>query len=193
MQSGVWTTDYDGSTADFTQFDDSSSTPVKEIKTEVNRLQRLSGNAMNTRLVLVVGPDVMLELEENSAITDRISNDTDQIATVDLMERLFKVDEIVEALAVENTKEEGDGRNMSFIHGKNMLLAKVARTPDINTPSAGYNFVWNGMPGGGMDGLRTKRYSVEEKNNTTFIEIDSANDFKVVAKDMAVFFGNAVS
>lgn len=193
LTSSAWNNVEDGSTGDFTQFGDSSSTPVKFIKTQRDKLNRLSGNAMNTELVLVLGPEVLRELEENSAITDRISNNDDQIATIGLMERLFKVDRIVVARAVENTKEEGDGRSMSYIHGKDMLLAKVAQDPGIDVPSAGYNFVWDQMPGGGAEGFRTKRYTVEEKNNSTKVEIDSYNDFKATAADLGVLMQNAIS
>jgi hypothetical protein len=199
--SGVWSTEYTGvaatpGTDEVVQWSDpTSSDPIKDIRNASTDIQERTGFRPNT---LVLPQRVFDALEDHPDIVDRIkysggvSPSQPAIVDVSALSRLFRVPRILIMGAVENTAAEGDALAMSFIGGKNALLAYVAPTPALMTPSAGYTFAWRGYLGQTNPfGMATKSRYVEPKESTE-IEGSMAFDHKRVASDLAVFWGSIV-
>jgi len=94
--------------------------------------------------------------------------------------------------SVYNTAAEGATASMSFNAGKHALLAHVAPSPGIMTPSAGYTFSWTGVSGGlgetvGIDRFEMRKLKAER------VEGEKAVDMKLVASDLGYFFDGAVA
>ena len=96
------------------------------------------------------------------------------------------------AWAVKNTSDEGVAASYDFHHGKNALLLHVANSPGLNTPSAGYTFQWSGLFGAGENGIRIKRFRMEQIASDR-VEAEEALDQKVVSSELGYFYSAAIS
>lgn len=190
--SGVWSTDLDGSGADFTQFDDfSNSEPIKLIDAEAEEVVRLTGQQINT---LVAGAKVFRALKNHPNIKDVIKYTQTAIVTEDILARVLGVENFFVARSVENTAVEGATDSFDFIVDETALLAVHAPAePGLDVPSAGYTFAWSNL----LDGAANLMGSAimrgrDEFAHSDHFEIRSATDLKVVAPDLGVFFDNTV-
>lgn len=188
MTSGTWNQELDGSSADFTQWDDSSSTPIENITDEVVRMKRVTGFRPN---VLVLGMEVFNALRNNDQLIERLKYTDDGPVTTDMMESLFQIDNIVVAQASQNVADEGATASNEFVVGKSALLAHAAPNPALMTPSAGYRFQWSDLSGG-ENGIRTLNYR-DENRHSDIIEVESAFDMHVVGEDLGTLFYNAIT
>lgn len=189
--TGIWDTDVVGGT-DFTVWDDyGASDPIEDVETGKEAILSVTGYMPNT---LVLGYQVFRQLKWHPDIRDVIKYTSDEVVSTDLLARLFGVDRVLVAQAVQATNEEGDTEAYSFTHGKHAWLGYVAPSPGLLEPSAGYTFVWSGLPGAaglGADVVISSFYVDKEKSD--YVEGESAWDNKVVATDMGYFFSAAVS
>lgn len=182
----VWDTAVDGSTAGLDQWDDdANSDPVNDIEDGRRQILSTTGFMPNT---LVLGWDVKRHLKNHPDLRDRVDGDT---VTNEILARIFEVDRVLVARAIQDTSEEGGTPNFGFIHGNHALLAYVEPTPRRKRPTAGYNFVWTGVSGLGTE-VAIQEFDIDERH-TTRIEGIRAWDNKVVASDMGYFFENIVS
>jgi hypothetical protein len=190
LTSGVWGKDLDGSTSDFTQFDDSSSTPIDLVTQEAVNMEQKTGRRPN---VLVMGSQVLQDLRNNSAFIDRIKYTSPESVTTDNLEELLDIDNVVISRAVENTSSEGNTFSGDHIFGTDMLLAYANESPGRMEPSAGYRFVWSEFPGSIDDnGMRVREYRNED-GHVGYTEVESAFTFEVVNSDLGTYFANAVA
>lgn len=194
MTTGVWTTDLDGSGSDFTQWSDSSSTPIDDITSEMITQMELTGFKPNR---LVLGPKTFNQLRNHPDIVDRVKHTSAESVTTAMIAQLIDIDmgdplRVMVAGGVENTAAEGATDSFSFIVGKSALLAYAAPNPGLFRPSGGYTYAWNGRFGAGREGIRTLNFRVE-KEHSDRVEIQVAFDFKLMAADMGTFFANAVA
>ena len=93
--------------------------------------------------------------------------------------------------AIQNTANEGAAASHSFIGGKHAMLCYAAPSPGIMTPTAGYTFSWTGHVGAGEEGVRIKRFRMEE-NASDRIEGEMAFVQKRVSADLGAFFEGIV-
>lgn len=201
--TGVWdgassSTDMTGqaapasTTSNFRQWNDVASTPIEDLDGEMTAVQKVTGRKPNT---LVLGAEVWTQLKNHPDILDRIKYTERGVVGTDLLASLIGVDRVLIGSMVENTATEGSSAGTySFVAGKSALLAHVAPRAGLRTPSAGYTFVWTGMPGapaGGV-GARIKRYRLE-RNESDRIEGETWRDFKVVGSSLGAFFTSAVA
>jgi hypothetical protein len=90
-----------------------------------------------------------------------------------------------------NTANEGATPVFSFIHGKNALLCYTPPAPALQTPSAGYTFLWRGISAGLGEPAVIRRFRMEHLRADR-VEGELAFDNKVVAQDMGYFFSGIV-
>lgn len=195
FKAGVWDTDKTGGT-DFTLWSAAGSDPIGDFTTEGINVRESTGMSPNT---IVIGPRVFNTLRNHADVLDRIKYTQRGIVTEDLLASLFGVERILVAYASENTGEEHQqpadtdtNATYSFLSGNNALLAYVNKAPSLMTPSAGYIFTWKGYLGGNDRGVRIKRFR-QERIASDRIEGEMTYDQKVVASDLAVFFGGAIA
>ena len=74
---------------------------------------------------------------------------------------------------------------------KGALLMYTTNNPQIDEPSAGYNFCWD-MLGNG-DYVALNQWQANDGTHTDFIEGLIATDMKKCADDLAIYFTNCVS
>jgi hypothetical protein len=193
--TGVWADDVTGvagapSSGETKQWSDyTSSDPIDDIEAAKSEILANTGMEANT---LVLGYEVFRQLKNHPDLVDRIKYTSSQTITTDMLARMFDIDRVLVAKAVKASNNEGATEAYSFAYGKGALLAHVAPTPGLLTPSAGYTFSWTGVSGGigstigvssfRMDSLRAER-----------VEAEMAFDNKVIAADLGYFWNTIVA
>lgn len=166
-----------------------TSDPISDIELGKETILKNTGYMPNT---LVLGYQVFRQLKNHPDIIDRYKYTSSSTITTDMLARLFEVDRILVAKAVENTAVEAETASFGFVHGKNALLCYSNPTPSLLAPSAGYIFMWRGVSRGLGADVGVKRIRMEELESDR-LEGQIAFDDKVVATDMGYFFSGAVS
>jgi hypothetical protein len=199
FKTGIWVggtggTDQTGvsgtpSTNQFKQWDQTGSTPIKDVQTQRIATAEKTGVMPN---VLVLGPYVELALQSNADILDRIKYTQRGFISRDLLATAFGVDEVLVPTVNQNTANDGATVALSFLYGKSALLAYRPPNPAKETPSSGYQFVWRGFLGSNAAGGRISKYPIPQKGIVNRVEAKSAYDMQAIAKDTAVFFATAV-
>ncbi|WP_299393271.1 hypothetical protein [Pelagibius sp.] len=175
------------------KWSDPNSTPIQDIRTAKTAVHVQSGGFMpNT---LVIAQDVEDQLVDHPDIVDRVKYGTqDGVSTVDLSElaALLKLDRIMTMRGVVNAAKEGAADpSMALLGSGKALLAYVPPNPAIETPAAGYTFVWRNYPGSGAQGQRIKTFRVDTKNSDRY-EIETADDQKRVSADCGHYFHDII-
>lgn len=174
--------------SNFLQWNDAASTPIEDIRGEMNAVEGGSGYRPNK---LVLGPETKRFLQDHPDVLDRIKYTQRGIVTDDLLAALFEVDQVVTLRAVENTGAENAAESNAFMAGKHALLLYAPSSPGLYTPTAGYSFVWTGN-GSPLNGVRMKSYRLE-RNESDRVEGECWFDHVQVASDLAAFFASAVA
>ena len=205
FKGGVWTFDTDGAAArsaafdptaaannDLVHWNDASSTPIEDVRLLKRYVLESTGFMPNT---LVLGRPVFDALLDHSDIVGRLDRGQTTGPVVVMRENLaalFELEQVLVMDAIHNTAKEGLTASHSFIGGKNALLCYAAPSPGIMTPSAGYTFSWTGYVGASDNGVRIKRFRMEELNSDR-IEGEMAFVQKRVSADLGAFFDGIVS
>lgn len=200
--TGVWATEKTGvasapGTDEFIQWSDGASDPIGDTASWEIDFRQLTGFQWN---FCVMGAHVMRALKQHPDIIDRIKYTQKGIVTEDLIATLFNVDELYVTYATKATGPETTdaatqdaAATYEFIGDpKGVLFGYAPSSPSLLTPSAGYTFVWGGYLGGNSQGVRVKKFRMENIASDR-IEAEQTYDMKVVADDMGVFVGSAVA
>lgn len=198
FKSGIWTNDYAGvsgvpSGNQVLQWNDPLSTPIENIRVAKTTVNESTGFEPN---VLVMGQRVFDKLIDHPDIIDRIKYGQTAggpaIANESALAQIFGVDRVVIMKSIENTAKEGQTNSHSFIGGKKALLAYAAPNPGLMIPSAGYTFSWNGYLGASAQGMRIKRFRMENLSSDR-IEGEMAFDQKLISADLGFFWDTVVA
>jgi hypothetical protein len=193
--TGVWGTDLTGvagvpGAGQFKQWDQAGSTPITDIQGQCLLVAEATGYKPNK---LVLGARSFNILRNHADVLDRYKHTQKAIITEELLAAVFGVEQVLVAMATNNTAAEGATAAMSFIaNSKSALLVYANPTPSLMKPSGGYTFGWTGLLGAGSTGSRIKRFRMEHLESDR-IEGEMAWDQKVVAADVATFFTTAVA
>lgn len=189
MTSGIWGTTVTGS-SDFVVWDDyANSDPISNLR------EGIMAMAKSTALKptdLVLGPEVWNKLQDHPDFLDRIKYTQKGIVGTDLLAEMLDLQQVHIAWAIKNTAAEGETASYDFHHGKNALLLYRPSSPGLNTPAAGYTFQWTGLFGSGDNGIRIKKFRMEQIASDR-VEAEEALDMKVVSADLGYFYSGAVS
>lgn len=187
--TGIWGTDKTGGT-DFARWNDyASSDPIRDLRNGIIAMAKNTAQKPNT---LVMGVEVWDQLQDHPDFLERIKYTQKGVVTQDLLAGLLGIDKVYTAWSVKNTSPEGVAASYDFNLGKNALLLHVAKSPGLNTPTAGYTFVWSGLMGSGSNGIRIKRFRMEHIASDR-VESEEAIDQKLVASDLGYYFSGAVA
>ncbi len=124
------------------QWDNNNSDPVRQVDDWSENIRGEIGRRPNK---MVMAYDVWLKIKEHTDIKARIKTTSDSIVTLDLLTRLFNLDEIMLSFAMTNTAEEGQNESLADMMTKKIFLAYINPTPSIMAPSVGYTIQVNGM------------------------------------------------
>lgn len=200
LKTGVWGLDMTGvaSGATGNQFVQwsayATSDPILDVEKAKSQVASVTGLEANT---LVLGRDVLASLRNHPDIIDRINytgNGGRTGADEAILAGVFGVDRVIIARAIKNTAAEGQtGAYAKLSVAKDAFLCYSAQNPGLMTPTAGYQFVWNQIPGGQPGTpVAVKRYRDEPKASDV-IEVQSAYDNKVVAPELGVYLSAAIA
>lgn len=187
--TSVWGTD---STPTNLWSDFTNSDPIEDIETGKEAILSVTGQMPNT---LVLGYQVYRKLKNHPDIIDRIkytSGVTGRTVTPELLAAMFDIDRVLVARAIKATNNEGETAAYSFTHGKHALLAHVAPSPGLLTPSAGYMFSWQDVSDGLGANIGIRRIDMPT-TRAERIEGEVAMDFKAVGTDLGYFFNGCVA
>ncbi len=195
MTGGVWGSTASGvasgaSTGEFVQWGNyTTSDPIEDIEAGKAAILSVTGLEANT---LVLGYDVFRALKHHPDLVDRIKYTSSQTITEDMLARMFDIERVLVSKSVRATNAEGAAEAYAFTTGKTALLAHVAPTPGLLTPSAGYTMQWTGVSGGLGLTIGTSSFRLESLKATR-IEAELAFDNKVVSSDLGYFWQDAVA
>ncbi len=167
-----------------------TSNPIADITNASILMASKTGYRPN---VLLLSPWAFYALKNHPDILDRIKYTERGIVTADLLASLFEVQKVVVGWSVANSAVQGAAENTDFIAGKHALLAYVAPRPMLRSPSAGYIYSWNGLPGNAGYGARVNRIPMPILGmGVERIEAEMAFDIRQCSADLAVFFNGIV-
>lgn len=193
--TSVWDTDITGvasspsSSQAIYWSDYTNSDPIDNVEAGKAKILSTTGLLPNT---LVLGYDVFRKLKHHPDLVDRFKYTSSEVITEELLARFFDVERVHVAKAVKATNIEGETAAYSFTHGSSAWLGYVAPNPGILTPSAGYQFMWDGVSEGLGEAVGISRFRLEWLKADR-IEAEAAWDNKVVASDLGYFWSGIVN
>lgn len=196
FKPGVWATDLAGGT-DFTQWDDAASDPIGDVAKWIIDFRQETGFAPNK---MVLGAHVMAALKQHPDIIDRIKYTQKGIVSEDLIASVFNIDTLLVSYATHttvqptnDTRTQDAAATYDFITPtRSALLLHTPSSPSLQTPAAGYVFTWNGYLAGNGQGIRIKRFRMENIASDR-IEAEMTYDMKVVCADMGIHLADVVA
>lgn len=210
LATGAWT-GIDGVTGDLQgtsaspngneiiQWDQATSTPIEDVKANADKINLLTGKRPNK---LAIGREVWTKLSDHPDLVDRIkysggvSPTQAAIISLQAAAALFELGQIVVMSGIQTTSDENPdfetSRTTAFISGKKGLLAYAAPRATVKEISAGYTFSWTGLLGAAANGMRVKRWWMDEISSTR-IEGDMAYAQKRVCTDAAILMFDLVA
>lgn len=186
FSTGVWGTD---STPGALWSSYTTSDPITDIETGKETILKNTGREANT---LVLDYQVWRQLKHHPDFVDRFKYTSSESVTTEMVARLMEIERILVIKSIKNTAAEGVTATYDFTGSKDALLCYVNPTPGLLQPSAGYNFLWDGVSQGLGTDIAISRIEMDTKKATR-IEGEVAFDFKVVSSNLGYFFSNAVS
>jgi len=201
----TWTFDVDGDTSRSGSFDptsaannnvvywdSASSTPIEDIRTLKRYGLESTGFEFNSLTVGQAVYDALIDHPDIVGRLDRGQTTGPAMANQEALAALLGLSNVYVMKAIRNTAAKGQTASHSFIGGKNALLSYVPPTPGLMTPSAGYTFSWTGLLGNSADGMRIKKFRMENLASDR-VEIEASYAQKLISADLGAFFGGIVS
>jgi hypothetical protein len=169
-----------------------TSDPIDDIEDAIRTVMVNTGRRPTD---LTLGYDVDRALKHHPDIVDRIKYTGGLVSQVNLrraLAELFGLRNVHVAQAVVATNNEGETAAYNFAHGKHALLTYSPPAPAMNTPAAGYTFVWKGVSDGMGESVGVVRFPMPHLRSER-IESQAAWDNKLVGADLGFFIESAVS
>jgi len=137
--SGVWGTD--NTLSGTSQWSDyANSDPIGDFKTARSTVRKATGQKPGRA---IMGVETWNDLAEHPLILDKYKHTQSGIMTTALVAAALEVDEIVVGETVKNTAKEGLTYVGADVWGDNCLLIPAVNAPALETPAAGYTFMWD--------------------------------------------------
>ncbi len=165
------------------QLDDyANSDPFSVIQTAIDTIIT---NGMVTPNTIAMGYQVWSKLKFHPDLLGRLSVASVRVLTEELFAALVGVENVLVGKAMRNTAVEGQTDSMSFIWGKDLIVAYVTPTPGIKRVSLGYTLYLN-------NGRVVDRWD-EPWNKAEFVRATDYYEAKLVNVEAAYLVKNAVS
>lgn len=165
-----------------------NSDPISAVEAQKTAVKQAVALTPNT---LAVSYPVYAVLRQHPRIIDRFKYTQVGVLQADHLKSAFDVDNFWVMGAEYDTATEGQSPALSFVWGKNALLAYVPPEPRRREVSLGYTFRWLfGAPD--LAGTLVKRYRVENRMADA-VEVHRYDDVQLVAPAAGMAFINAVA
>lgn len=188
----VWGTTVVGSST--LQWDDYlSSDPIRAVDSAKRVILARTGRMAKT---FVAGLDVFLALKEHPDVVDRIKYTSSRVAQEEILAGLLGVDQFLVPYALGDDAPDGrsSSASLSFLlNSKSALLVHTPKSPGIEVPMAGANFVWRGTPTSARPGGMAFRRLPMDLKQSDRIEGEIAIDVAVTGSDLGCFWTSLVA
>lgn len=186
----IWTTDFTPTNL----WDTATSTPISDIRDGARTIHQNTGFRPNK---MVLGRSVWDALQDNDDLLSRITGGatTDIPARVmlTLIAGLLELEQIFIMDGIYTTTVEGASTPArAFIGGNHALLYYAPDSAGAEDVTAGASFNWTGLLGNSANGMRIKRFRMENLASDR-VEGEMSFDHKVVGTDLGYFFEDVVS
>lgn len=148
--------------------DANKSDPIGDIETGKDAIHSVIFKEPN---VLLLGKAVFDKLKHHPDILDRIKYVQKGVVTAELMASVFEIEKVIVGKAGYNAAKEGKAESLSYLWGKNAILAYVEPRPGIKKFSLGYTFQ--------SQKFQTRRARIETKHSDWF-EVGCIDAEKIV-------------
>lgn len=194
--TGIWATDVTGvasapTSGQFLKWSASGSDPIADVRLGKRTVQGLTGFRPNK---MIVGREAFDTLLDNDAILARITGGANNNVPAQVMKQLvtqlLELDEIFVMDAIANTSLKGAAtQTKAFIGGDNALLYYAPNSVALNEPTAAAQFSWTGLLGNTENGMRIKRFRMEQ-NEADRIEGQMSFDYRKTSSELGYFFSD---
>lgn len=166
----------------------SSSTPIANIRTAKQAIQKKTGKIPNKMLIGRQAYDTLIDNDEILArITGGATTAVPALVMRTLLAQILELEAIFVMDAVYNTAIDGATDSFSFVGGDTALVYYAPNVASPAEPSALTGFSWTGLLGQTNDGLRIKKFRMEAESADR-IEGQMAFDYKVTGADLGYTF-----
>ena len=157
------------------------SDPIGDIETGKDAIHSVIFREPN---VLLLGKAVYDKLKHHPNILDRIKYVQKGVVTPELMASVFEVEKVIVGKAGYNTAKEGKAAVLSYLWGKNAILAYIEPRPGVKKFSLGYTFQ--------SQKFQTRRARIEVKHSDWF-EVGDIETEKMVCVACGYRFSPAIT
>lgn len=189
-----WTTDKTGG-SDFTKFSDyGASAPIQVMRGYIRSVRQLVGMRPNVLVLGEFGFDVLCDHPDFiERIKGAASPGSPAVVTPQLLASVLRLDRIVIGDAMKTTSNEGPAeasQTYADIFDDDGLLMYVPDSASLETPAAGYTFIWSSAVGGNTPQfIRRLR---DDRGKKDIIESHSYWDMKITCADAGLFMSDMV-
>lgn len=162
--------------------DYSNSDPIGDIRTARQTVHLGTFKKANT---IIMGKQVFDMLAEHPQIIERVKYSQLGVLTEELLARVFQVEKILVGEAGYNSAAEGQTDSMSYIWGKDVIVAFIAPAVRLKQVTLGYTFTYANRI--------VKRWRDEDREGT-YVRVGSDNYVqKIVAATAGYLIKTAVA
>jgi hypothetical protein len=172
-------------------WDDPASTPIEDVRQAQRYVIRGAGGAFKPNVLVTTRPvfDALLDHPDVVARLDRGQTPGGPaMANEAALAALFGLREVLVMDAVYRAQQEGPNQ---FVQENGALLAYAAAAPSLLDASAGYTFQWTGYSGSENQGIRVRKFRMEQLESDR-VEGGAAFAHKVGSKRLGFYFNDIV-
>ncbi len=165
-----------------------NSDPVQAVET---RKSTIVGSVQTLPNTLVLPYEVYTQVRVHPAVVDRAAYANVAVVGPEVLAQIFDVDRVLVPRALRNTAAPGQTPSMSFVWGKDALLAYVPPRPALKSVSLALTFQWSGAPSS-LSGHSVEVWR-EDRRKADVIRVQRYYDQKVIAAGAAWLWVDAVA
>lgn len=170
------------------QWSDPASDPIAEIE---SRKGAIMSSVQALPNVLVLPYEVYTALRLHPKVIERVAYGSVGAVNEQILAQIFDVERVLVPRAFRNTAAPGQPPHMTYIWGKDALLAHVPRRPALKQVALAYTFAWTGAPGS-ISGHRVEIWR-EERRKADVVRVQRYYDQKLIATGAAFLWKDAVA
>lgn len=155
--------------------DYANSDPISDLRTGKITV---NGRIFADPNVAVIPYQVMAKLEDHPDFLERIKYSERAIFSPELLASILGFEKVVVPGVGVNTANLGQAPTLSYLWGKDVVLAYVPSSPGLKIPAFGYEFAWAGAGGGTAQYVDRWR---EDKRKSDVIRLCRYYDVKLTA------------
>lgn len=157
--------------------DYANSDPISDLRTAKITI---NGKIFTDPNVAVIPYQVMVKLEDHPDFLERIKYSERAIFSPDLLASILGFEKVVVPGVGYNTANLGQTASLSYVWGKDVVVAYAPGNPGLKIPAYGYEYAWAGTGAGGPQYVDRWR---EDKRKSDVIRVCRYYDVKLAALD----------